>query len=85
MNLHHDWTGDLDDDCHLERYGLHAHVEQMDRGIWWFAVGRGEFPTYEELYNHADMDTAIQLTTGKMARAAAECVIELLYKQGYGT
>jgi len=73
-----DWTGDLEDDCHLERYGMSAHVECMDRGWWWFAVGRGEFPNYVELYNTADNEAVIKLTTGKMARAAAECVMEVL-------
>ena len=73
-----DWTGDLEDDCTLRRYGMLAHVECMDRGWWWFAVGRGKFPDYVELYNTADNETVVRLTTGKMARAAAECVMEAL-------
>jgi len=72
------WTGDLKDDCFLSRYGYSAHVENMWKRHWWFAVGRGKFPNYEELYNTSNNKTAIVLTTGKMARAAAECVIELL-------
>jgi hypothetical protein len=73
-----DWTGDLDDDCTLERYGMHAHVECMHRGCWWFGVYRGEWPNETELCNTSDFDTPVRLTTGKMARAAAECVMEIL-------
>ena len=73
-----DWTGDLNDDCHLERYGLSAHVECMDRGWWWFAIYRGKWPAEECLYNTADNETVVRLTTGKMACAAAECVMEAL-------
>lgn len=75
------WRGDLDDDCYLERYGMMAHVECMGRGYWWFAVskdtpnGPGKFI---DLYNTADNLVVVKLTTGKMARAAAECVLELL-------
>lgn len=76
-----DWRGDLDDDCTLERYGYKAHVECMDKGHWWFAVGKGEWPNYTELYNHSDQRTVIRLTTGNMARAAAECIIELLARE----
>ena len=75
-----DWTGDLDDDCALERYGMAAHVECLDRGQWWVCIGRGEFPNYVELYNTADNATVVRLTTGKMARAAAECVMEAVRK-----
>ena len=70
------WTGDLNDDCFLERYGFHAHVECMSRGVWWFAVEIGTWPDSEQIFNTSDNETAIKLTTGKMARAAAECVIE---------
>lgn len=66
------WQGDLNDDCILYRYGLYAHVECLARNHWWFAVGRGEFPNYVELYNTAENRTPVRLTTGKTARAAAE-------------
>jgi len=79
--MHEDWTGDLNDDCQLERYGLKAHVECMDRGHWWFAIGRGELPNYEELYNTADNGNMVSLTTGKMARSAAECCMEILRRK----
>lgn len=69
-----DWKGDLDDDCTLERYGMIAHVECMDRGVWWFGISRGK----DELYNTSDNETHVSLTTGRMARAAAECVMEVL-------
>lgn len=72
-----DWTGDLDDDCTLRRYGMLAHVECLDRGWWWFAIYRGEWPDEVSLYNAADNEAVIRLTTGKMARAAAECVMEV--------
>ena len=72
------WDGDLQDDCHLDRYGYHAHVECMGRGVWWFAVDKGKWPNATQIYNTADNETAVMLTTGKMARAAAECVIEAL-------
>lgn len=71
-----EWKGDLDDDCSLERYGMTAHVECMDRGCWWFGIYRGG----ECLFNKGDAETYIALTTGKMARAAAECVMEALRK-----
>lgn len=73
-----DWQGDLNDDCFLQRYGMFAHVEQMDRGVWWFAVSAGSALGSAELYNTADNFTSVRLTTGKMARAAAECVMEVL-------
>ena len=76
--MHEDWTGDLNDDCYLNRYGMTAHVECMDRGIWWFAIGKGRFPNYQELYNSSDANTKLWITTGKMARTAAECCMELL-------
>ena len=68
------WRGDLKDDCTLDRYGMTAHVECLDRGCWWFSIFRGK----EELYNSAENQTPIFLTTGKMARAAAESCMELL-------
>jgi len=49
----------------------------MGRGHWWFCVDRGTWPNLEWCYNTADNETAINLTTGKMARAAAECIIEM--------
>jgi len=76
-----DWTGDLNDDCWLERYGMLAHVECMHRGCWWFAIttlpseaGR------QDLYNTGDNNVPVRLTTGKMARAAAEVAMEILRK-----
>jgi hypothetical protein len=72
------WTGDLNDDCWLERYGMFAHVECMDRGWWWFAIYEGEFPKHKTLFDITDNHAIIKLTTGKMARAAAECCLELL-------
>jgi len=72
-----DWKGNLNDDCTLERYGMLAHVEELDRNVWWFAVsaagGNGDM-----LYNMADAKAQVRLTTAKMARAAAECVLEVL-------
>lgn len=72
-----EWNGDLADDCVLERYGMLAHVECMDRGWWWFEISQSKFP-YRELYNATNNTREIKLTTGKMARAAAECCMELL-------
>jgi len=80
------WTGDLTEDCFLQRYEYRAHVERMDRGVWWFAVDRvlfdnvekGIFPGSVQIYNTANNETWVSLTTGKTARAAAEIVIELL-------
>ena len=68
------WTGDLNDDCHLERYGLSAHVECMDKNHWWFGIYHGK----NQVYNTADNRAVVNLTTGKMARAAAECVMEYI-------
>ena len=73
------WTGDLDDDCWLVRYGMLAHVECLDRGHWWFSISANEGRIgAPELYNTANNSTHVHLTTGKMARAAAECALELL-------
>jgi hypothetical protein len=72
-----DWQGDLDDDCTLIRYGMMAHVEQMGRGRWWFAVYSHEGRMgCGDIYNTASNHTYVKLTTGKMARAAAECILE---------
>ena len=71
------WQGDLEDDCWLERYGLFAHVEKMDRKHWWFAVSRGREIGSESLYNHADQQTLVRLKSGEIARIAAECVMEV--------
>ena len=72
-----DWRGNLDDDCSLERYGMLAHVEKMDRGRWWFAISRGR----KDLFNSADNETYVKLPTGDVARAAAESVMECLRKR----
>ena len=71
------WRGDLNDDCILDRYGYSAHVECMGRGDWWFAVYKGR----QQVYNTADNETHVALTTGKTARAAAECVLEKVANQ----
>ena len=76
------WTGDLADDCFLERYGMFAHVECMDRGIWWFSISDGKELGSEELYNSSNMATSIRLKTGNEARAAAEHCMELLRQKG---
>ena len=73
------WKGDLDDDCSLVRYGMLAHVEKMDRGVWWFCVANHPWvPGEADLYNTAENMTHVKLISGKMARAAAECCMELL-------
>lgn len=73
------WAGDLDDDCSLERYGMLAHVEKLDRFYWWFAISElPNAPGSRQLFNKSDSLANIKLTTGKMARAAAECVMESL-------
>ena len=73
------WQGDLDDDCWLIRYGMLAHVEAMDKGVWWFSISRHPWaPGQDDIYNTAENMTHVRLTTGKMARAAAECCMELL-------
>jgi hypothetical protein len=79
MSVKTNWRGDLNDDCTLERYGLFAHVERMDRKRWWFAV----YPSRngDALYNSADPQTAIRLRDGDAARAAAEHVMEVLNPQ----
>ena len=78
-----DWQGDLDDDCWLQRYGLFAHVEKMDRNWWWFAVSRGREIGAQQLYNHADRGTSVDLKSGDIARIAAECVMEALRQSGH--
>ncbi len=79
-----DWYSYLNDDCTLERggyilerYGYIAHVGCIGHKVWWFAVGRGNvWPGFAPVYNTADNEIHVALTTGKMARAAAECIIE---------
>jgi hypothetical protein len=64
----------------LLRYGMMAHAEQMDRARWWFAVYSDEGRIgSDDLYNTADNQTHVRLRNGKEARAAAECVLELLH------
>jgi hypothetical protein len=76
------WTGDLDDDCSLGRYGMLAHVERMSRGHWWFSISSlSRSPGDDDLYNTAENRTFVRLTTGGMARAAAECVMEALRRK----
>lgn len=54
--------------------GMTACVECMGRGSWWFGVYRDR----TELFNSGEQQYPISLTTGKMARACAECVMEVL-------
>lgn len=77
-----EWQGDLNDDCWLERYGMLAHVEQLDKDWWWFSVSAGRGAGSPELFNTSNMHFPARLTTGKMARAAAECVMETLMLHG---
>lgn len=68
------------DDFTLVRYGMMAHVEEMAKGHWWFAISPHPWVKGQnDLYNTADNLTPVHLTTGKMARAAAECCLELLH------
>jgi hypothetical protein len=74
-----DWEGDLDDDCWIDRYGMRACVEKSGRGNWW--IGIFSLPvrlTGGALYNTHSNETPVRLTTGKMARAAAEIAMEVL-------
>ncbi len=72
------WNGNLDDDCSLVRYGMIAHAEKIGRRRWYFSIGPHPWVPSVEFYNTADNMTHVTLTTGKMARAAAECCMELL-------
>ena len=36
-----EWTGDLHDDCTARWAGLMLRAEQMQRGVWWWAVYDG--------------------------------------------
>jgi hypothetical protein len=74
-----DWEGDLDDDCWIDRYGMRACVEKSGRCDWWFAIYSQPWKFGDgDLYNTADNETPVRLTTGKMARAAAEIAMEVL-------
>jgi hypothetical protein len=58
-----------------------AHVEKMDMNHWWFNVTRkwpDDRPGYDDIFNISDQSTHVPLTTGKMARRAAECCMEVL-------
>lgn len=48
------WSGDLDDDCTAEWAGLMLRAEEMERGVWWWAVydqasGEVLYDSYGEL------------------------------------
>ena len=73
-----DWTGDLNDDCSLRRFGMLAHVEMMDHGIWWFAIYDDKDQSKDALYHHFELAHPIRLKTGKQARIAAECCMEAI-------
>jgi hypothetical protein len=74
------WTGDLNDNCYLWRYGMTASVEKMDEGVWWFGVStpRDSGVGYWRRFNSADMESHLPLTSAEKARCAAECVMECL-------
>jgi hypothetical protein len=61
------WTGDLNDDCTAAWAGLMLRAEEMERGVWWWAV-------YDERSGQVigDSHGAERYSTGKTARAAAE-------------
>jgi hypothetical protein len=63
------WEGNLRHDCTASMHGFNAHVEQMDRGQWWFAV---RSPDGAE-WNSSEHD--ISPRTGKEARLFAEFVL----------
>ena len=68
-----EWKGNLRDDCSLERYGCSAHVEMMDKGVWWFAVYRNK----KIVFNSFESLQPIRLETGKQARLVAEFILEI--------
>ena len=68
-----EWTGDLDDDCTARWAGLMLRAEQMQRGVWWWAV-------YDDRSGAilGDSNTARgRVPNGKKARIAAERVARL--------
>lgn len=65
-----EWTGDLRDDCTARWAGLTLRAEQMQRGVWWWAV-------YDDRSGAilGDSNTAgVRVPNGKQARTAAERV-----------
>ena len=61
------WTGDLSDDCTALWAGFTLRAEEMDNGIWWWAI-------YVDAFNRqiaSSNDTGVSPTTGEEARAAA--------------
>ena len=66
------WTGDLDDDCTAELYGLTLRVEKIDEGCWWWAIYAG---LAEEVVSSHDFGKP---NTGEDARHAAEKAFQLL-------
>jgi hypothetical protein len=65
-----DWTGDLDDDCTARWAGLTLRAEQMQRGVWWWAVYDDRSGTILGDSNTAE----VRVPNGKKARVAAERV-----------
>jgi hypothetical protein len=63
-----EWTGDLQDDCTARWAGLMLRAEQMQRGVWWWAV-------YDDRGGAVLGDSnmaGIRVPNGKKARLAAE-------------
>jgi len=67
------WQGDLHDDCSAFWSGLLLRAEEMERGLWWWAVSNAA--TGELIADSLRSD--IRATTGAKARAAAEVAARL--------
>ncbi len=63
------WTGDLDDDCTALWQGLMLRAEEMETGVWWWAVR--DQASGEELAS-SNLPSAKSCQTGSEARQAAE-------------
>jgi hypothetical protein len=74
-----EWTGDLDDDCTASWAGLTLRAEKMDRAVWWWAV-------YDDGTQGpiADSHGGARVTTGQLARVAAERAARLWVERHSG-
>ena len=71
-----EWQRDEGWNCYLSRYGMTAHVERRKDGGWWFEVCTAAGDT--RLYATTENQESIPLATRKVARIAAETVMEAL-------
>lgn len=66
-----DWTGNLADDCSSRWVGFLLRAEEMEEGVWWWAVydDWAEDPTVQLSSSHDSSEVCV---SGQHARREAE-------------